>query len=204
MNNMQFEHTKRTKVNRTATRSSYDKELFNTIVDEIKFGHIAFSNDSGVHSIPMLVWRNNDYLYFHCSAGSRLAKLAEAQTDICISFATIDGYVFAKSAFKHSVNYRSAVIYGKCELVNDNAEKLETFKKLIELYDKNRWRQVRTPGAEELAATALLKLPIVEAVVKVRSGPPVDKEGDKQLDVWAGVIPYLHQTGAPVQHLYND
>lgn len=132
--NMQFEQTKRTKVNRTATRASYDKDLFNTIVDEVKFGHLAFSSDNGVHSIPMLVWRNHDSLYFHCSVGSRLAKLAEAQTDICISFATIDGYVFAKSAFKHSVNYRSAVIYGKCELVNDNAEKLEAFKKLIELY----------------------------------------------------------------------
>ena len=201
---MQFEQTKRTKVNRTATRASYDRDLFNTIVDAVKFGHLAFSNDNGVHSIPMLVWRNNDSLYFHCSVGSRLVKLAEAQTDICISFASIDGYVFAKSAFKHSVNYRSAVIYGKCELVNDNAEKLEAFKKLLELYDKNRWEQVRAPGTEELAATALLKLPIVEAVIKVRSGPPVDKEDDKKLDVWAGVIPYLHQTGTPIPHTYDD
>jgi len=201
---MQFEQTNRTKVNRTATRATYDRDLFNTIVDEVKFGHLAFSNGNGVHSIPMLVWRNNDYLYFHCSVGSRLAKLAEAQTDICISFATIDGYVFAKSAFKHSVNYRSAVIYGKCELVNDNPEKLEAFKKLIALYDKNRWEQIRTPGAEELAATALLKIPVVEAVIKVRSGPPVDKEDDKKLDVWAGVVPYLHQTGVPIPYAYND
>lgn len=200
----QFEQTKRTKVNRTANRASYDRELFNFIIDEVKFGHVAFSDGDNVHSIPMLVWRNGDYLHIHCSVGSRLAKLVDNQTNICISFATIDGYVFAKSAFKHSVNYKSAVIYGKCELVTDDSEKLEVFKKLIQLYDKNRWEQVRIPNSKELAATALLKLPIVEAVVKVRTGPPIDKEDDQQLDVWAGVIPLLHQTGTPMPHEYNE
>jgi hypothetical protein len=200
---MQFEQTTKTKVNRTASRASYDKDVFASIVDDVKFGHLAFTDDKGVHSVPMLFWRDSNFVYFHSSVGSRLAKLPETKQDICISFAVIDGYVFAKSAFRHSVNYRSAVIYGQCKLVpNNSPEKLEAFKALVDLYAKERWEQIRQPSPEELAATALLKLPIIEAVVKVRSGPPNDKEDDRSLDVWAGVIPYVRVPGEPEQHNY--
>jgi len=202
---MEFKQTPRTKVTRTAKRASYDKDLFNSIVDEVKFGHLAFADDNSVHSIPMLFWRNGDFLYFHCSAGSRLAKLNEPGKNVSISFAIMDGYVFAKSAFRHSVNYRSAVIYGQCELVaNASTEKIETFKKLIDLYDKNRWKQIRRPSPEESAATTLLRLPIVEAVVKVRTGPPSDKDEDKNLNVWAGVIPLSRALCSPEEYIYPE
>jgi nitroimidazol reductase NimA-like FMN-containing flavoprotein (pyridoxamine 5'-phosphate oxidase superfamily) len=155
-----FKQTIKTKFLRTPKRGSYDKDSFNQIVDEAKFGHLAFTDENGIHSIPMLCWRYNNFLYFHASIASRLAKL-HLQENICISFAILDGYVFAKSAFRHSLNYRSAVIYGKCELVtNDTAEKVEAFHALVDLYDTKRWGQIRQPSQEELNATVLLKLPI--------------------------------------------
>jgi uncharacterized protein len=202
-NEILFKQTTNTKVNRTANRASYDKELFNSIVDEANIGHIAFKNSNQIHSIPMIVWRHQDFLFFHCSIGSRLCNLAQHSEDICISFAIVDGMVFAKSAFRHSLNYRSAVIYGKCQLVGSTKEKLEALQQMFALYDKNRWEQIRRPNKQEINATALIKIPISEAVVKVRSGPPNDKEEDRNLDIWSGIIPYIRQKGVPIPHKYD-
>lgn len=193
--------TDKTKVKRLPARASYDRDLLNSIIDEAKCGHLAFSLDNQVHSIPMLFWRDEDYLFCHCSTVSRLKQLSSI--DVCISFAIVDGYVYAKSAFHHSMNYRSAVIYGQLEqLADDTPEKLAALKKLIDLFDESRWEKIRQPDRKELNATTILKLKLAEAVVKTRSGPPSDKTEDEQLDVWAGVIPVLHQYGTPQTHEY--
>lgn len=193
--------TDKTKVKRLPARASYDRDLLNSIIDEAKCGHLAFSLDNQVHSIPMLFWRDEDYLFCHCSTVSRLKQLISI--DVCISFAIVDGYVYAKSAFHHSMNYRSAVIYGQLEqIADDTPEKLSALKKLIDLFDESRWDKIRQPDRKELNATTILKLKLTEAVVKTRSGPPSDKTEDENLEVWAGVIPVLHQYGTPQTHEY--
>lgn len=198
---MSLAKTSKTTVNRLPARASYDKELLNSIIDEAKCGHLAFSLDNQPHSIPMLFWRDDEWLYCHCSTVSRLKQLVGQ--DVCISFAIVDGYVYAKSAFHHSMNYRSAVIYGQFEQIADeSAEKLSALNGLIDLFDESRWDKIRQPDRKELNATAVLKLKLTEAVTKVRSGPPSDKTSDEQLDVWAGVIPLLHSYGTPQTHEY--
>lgn len=194
---MSLTKTEKTKVKRTPKRASYDRDLLNTIIDSIIIGHISFNNSSGNHSIPMPFWRDGDFMYCHCSVNSRLINLAQPHNEVCISFAIVDGLVFAKSAFHHCMNYRSAVVYGQFEIVNSDDDKCDAMKKFIDLLDKNRWDMIRKPNKKELNATTVLRIPLQEAVTKVRVGPPLDKDADKKLDTWSGVIPYYHTYGDP-------
>jgi nitroimidazol reductase NimA-like FMN-containing flavoprotein (pyridoxamine 5'-phosphate oxidase superfamily) len=195
---MQLTKTARTKVNRAPKRAHYDRELLNQIIDEAIIGHLAFYDGNSVHSIPMPFWRMGDFLYLHCSRESRLARLSELAQDVCISFTILDGLVLAKSAFSHSMNYRSVVVYGKFQLVEDATERLDALKAFMNLFDTQRWDVARQPNCKELAATAVLKLPLEEAAVKMRQGPPSDKAEDQSLSVWSGVIPLSHVYGEPI------
>lgn len=105
--------------------------------------------------------------------------------------------MLAKSAFSHSANYRSVIVYGTFELVEEDADKIEAIKKLMGLFDPKRWEQVRPPNIQELKATAVLRMPLEEVVAKIRTGPPVDKKEDLDQDAWSGVIPLLHTYGKP-------
>lgn len=168
--NMQLIKTKRTTVTRTPKRASYDRQLLDEIITAAIIGHLSFYYDGSAHSIPLPFWCIEDYLYCHCSVNSRLVGLSENKNDVCISFAIVDGLVFAKSAFRHSMNYRSALVYGQFELADDDAEKINAMKQFMNLFDEKRWDMVRAPNKKEWNATAILKLPLKEAVVKCDRG----------------------------------
>lgn len=171
---MTLAKTKRTTVTRMPKRAVYDTKQLYAIIDEAIIGHLAFCADADIHSIPLLFWRADRYLYSHCSVNSRLVNLVNNKDDVCISFAIMDGLVLAKSAFHHSVNYRSVVVYGKFSLVNTDVEKLQAMQKLMDKFDEKRWQQIRQPNQKELNATAILKMSLQEAMVKMRQGPPQD------------------------------
>lgn len=195
---MEHMKTARTTVKRKSSRARYDRDLLYQIIQEAIIGHLAFYDGANVHSIPMPFWRDGDYLYLHCSVESRLTMLAKMPQEVCISFTILDGLVFAKSAFSHSMNYRSAVVYGQFQLVPDAQDKFNAMRKFMEFFDKERWHIARQPNQKELNATAVLRIPLEEAVVKVREGAPIDKEADQKLDVWTGIIPYYRVIGAPI------
>lgn len=192
--------TPRTQIKRQPDRGSYDKEFIKGIINECLIGHLAFNLAGSVHSIPLPFWCYQDAIYFHCSIASRLVKLTESKSDCCISFTIVDGYVLAKSAIKHSMNYRSAVLYGRPELATTEQEKLSAFEIFINLLEKNRWSSIRIPNHKELNATAMLKISLTEAVAKMRQGPPKDLQADLALNIWAGVIPITKEQGSPIPH----
>lgn len=188
--------TKRTTVKRMATRALYDLQLIKEIIKTCVIGHLSFFYDDSVHSIPLPFWCIEEHVYCHCSVASRIVFLVGLE-NICVSFAIVDALVLAKSAFRHSFNYRSVVLYGKFTLVECNQEKMLAMKKFMELFDEDRWNRIRIPNEKELNVTTILKLPLNEAVAKMRSGPPNDLEADKALDVWSGIIPKIYSYGNP-------
>jgi uncharacterized protein len=178
----------RTRVNRVARRAHYDTTTLHAILDEAWVCHVAFSDGQSVHCIPTACWREGDYLYIHGSNGSRMLKLAEAGAQVCVTVTHLDGLVLARSAFNHSMNYRSAVIYGVFEAVADEHKSavLDTF---LEQFAPGRTQEVRGGNRKELAATTVLRISLAEAVSKVRTGGPKDDEEDLDRPVWAGVLP---------------
>lgn len=200
-----MKRTNRTKVNRKPKRSCHDIKRFLKIVREARVGHLAFNYDESVHSIPMLCWHMEGFIYFHASVAGRIAELGRTRAEVCISFTILDGLVLAKSAIHHSANYRSAVIYANCQLVQDNDEKFTAMNALMNTVDPSRWNRVRYPNENELNAVCVIKVPVNEFVVKERMGPAQDKEGDLLREVWTGVIPINHQPGSPEPDQYcND
>lgn len=189
--------TYRSKVTRLRKRASYQREDLNAVIDEAVIGHLAFSLKGEVYSIPLPFWRIDDAIYCHCSINSRLVQLAGAQ-DVSVSFVILDAWVLAKSALHHSMNYRSAVVYGQLTLQEGDALKKEIMRCFMDKIDSKRWQQVREPNKKELAALTVMKLPLLEASVKCRTGFADDKKSDLKRDVWAGYIPILHQFGEPV------
>ncbi|QDQ26126.1 pyridoxamine 5'-phosphate oxidase family protein [Chitinimonas arctica] len=194
----QFAQTPLTRVRRAALRADYDRETVHAILDSAYVCHIAFAVDGQPHCIPTAHWRIGDTLHIHGSNGSRLLRaLAEgAAASVCVSH--VDGLVLARSAFHHSMNYRSAMIYGRFEPVVDEAEKMASLVAFMEKVSPARWPTVRPPNSKEMAATFMLAMPIVEAVAKLRSGPPIDDEADMDWPVWAGVMPLETRFGEPI------
>lgn len=193
-----MQKTDRTKITRQRKRGCYELDKIKSIIDECIIGHLAFRLNGSVHSIPMPFWQMNNHLYMHSSVQSRLALLSDTNEDCCVSFTIVDGFVLAKSAVMHSMNYRSAVVYGSFETVTDDKEKLQAFEVFINLIENDRWSHVRIPNRKELNAAAILKMPLTEAVAKSRTGPPHDKKADLNLNVWSGVIPTYIEQGIPV------
>ncbi|OJA47304.1 pyridoxamine 5'-phosphate oxidase family protein [Burkholderia ubonensis] len=187
----------RTRIRRIAKLGRYDRATLHAIVDAAYVCHVAFADEHGVHCIPTACWRDGDHLYIHGSNGSRMLKLATDGAQVCVTITHLDGLVLARSAFEHSMNYRSAVIYGAFDAVEGEAKAaaLDTF---LERLAPGRSREVRPGNANELAATTVLRIPLEEAACKVRSGGPEDGEDDLSLPVWAGVLPLALQPQAPV------
>ena len=186
--------TMRTKLSRAPQRGSHDPETIRAILDEALIAHVAWVHDGRPTVIPTLIARDGDHVLIHGSSASRTIRGLRQGLEACIEVTHVDGLVLARSAFHHSINYRSAILYGTLEEVEDKAHALEVFtEKLI----PGRWEHVRWPTPQELKGTAALAMKIEEGSAKIRSGPPVDDEEDYELDTWAGVVPVARAFGAP-------
>ena len=186
-------HTKRSTVKRVAKRARYDKESVYQLVDDLKLGHLGFVVEGKAIVIPITVWRDGDNLYIHMINKSRLQKLLEKGEEVCISFAESSEWVMSKSAYHHSANYRSVVLYCTGTRVSEEAVFDDAFKVMINQMEEGRWDKVRPPNNIERKATALMKLTINEGSFKSRTGGPVEEPGDLSLPVWNGtkaVCPY--------------
>ena len=188
----------RTRVRRAPKRARYDRETVEAILDEALVCHLAFVHDGQPFCIPTLHGRVGDTVYVHGSAASRMVRTLAAGAPACLTVTHLDGLVLARSAFHHSMNYRSAVLLGALRLVDDPAEKDRALEAFTEQLVPGRWAEVRGPNAKELKATSVLAMRLDEASAKVRTGGPVDDEEDMGLDVWAGVVPLELTAGAPV------
>lgn len=190
--------TERTKVKRLPARGHYDRDTINAILDEAFICHVGFVVDGQPYVIPTGFARVGDHVYIHGSAASRMLRNLSQSINVCVTVTLIDGLVLARSAFHHSINYRSVVILGNAELVVDADEKDKALEALTEHIVPGRWADVRWPNELELKATTVLKLPIEEASAKIRTGDPKDDEEDYAMDVWAGVLPLSLATGTPI------
>lgn len=186
----------RTRVRRAAERGQYDAATLHAIVDAAYLCHVAFRDEQGPHCIPTACWREGDHLYIHGSNGSRLLKRL-VEDGACVTITHLDGLVMARSAFSHSMNYRSAMIYGRFEKVAD-ADKPAAMEAFMEKLVPGRQADVRPGNAKEYAATTVLRIALDEAACKVRTGPPNDDEEDLSWPAWAGVLPLAQVRLEPV------
>ena len=190
--------TGRTRLKRLPKRGHFERETINAILDEAFICHVGFVVDGQPYVIPTGFARVGDDLYIHGSSASRMLRSIATGIDVCVTVTLIDGLVLARSAFHHSMNYRSVVILGKAEMVTDTDEKNTAMEALTEHIIPGRWADVRWPTELELKATTVLRLPITEASAKIRIGDPVDDDEDYAMDVWAGVLPLKLTPGEPL------
>jgi hypothetical protein len=193
-----FIPTERTQVRRLPKRGVYDREAVYRILDEGLVCHVGFVMDGKPVAIPTGYARQDDLLYLHGSAASRMFRALGKGADLCITVTLLDGLVLARSAFEHSMNYRSVVIFGQAVMLEDPAAKREALRSFTEHIVPGRWQEIRQPTEKELQATTVLAVPLAEASAKVRTGPPVDEEADYALPVWAGVLPLELTPQAPL------
>jgi nitroimidazol reductase NimA-like FMN-containing flavoprotein (pyridoxamine 5'-phosphate oxidase superfamily) len=196
-----YNKTRRSTVRRRAGRARYDRATVDAILDEGLVGHIAFVDRDQPYAIPMLYARNRDedVIYLHGSPLSRLIGGLAGGWPLCLTVTLLDGLVLARSAFHHSVNYRSATVLGKGHAVRDRQEKLDALTTIVAHVVPGRPEDVRGPDDQELAATEVIALEIEEATAKIRTGPPVDAPEDYALPVWAGELPLSLVPGTPRQ-----
>jgi len=192
-----MEPTNKTKVKRAPKRGHYDQKTINEILDASQICHIAFNHSGHPVSIPTLFGRSGNKIYIHGASVSRMMVELEKGLDLSLSVALVDGLVLARSAFHHSMNYRSVVVFGKAVLVHDE-QKNEALRAISDHLIPGRWEEVRTPNAKELKATNVLEISLDEASAKIRTGGPVDEKEDYDLDVWAGVLPFKNIVQEPV------
>jgi nitroimidazol reductase NimA-like FMN-containing flavoprotein (pyridoxamine 5'-phosphate oxidase superfamily) len=194
--------TARTRLNRDRARGFHDREAVYAVLDSVPLCHIAYVRDGVPFVTPTLQWRDGDYVYWHGAEASRFMRQLTQQT-VCLTVTRLDGLVLARSAFHHSVNYASAMVFGRPERVTDLAHKSEQLEKFVEHLLPGRWADLREMTRKEANATNVLRMPIEEASVKARSGAPDEDEADRELPIWAGVLPIAWQTGTPVPDPYN-
>ena len=182
---------------RVASRAKYDKSDIYSILDAGFVCHLGFIDDGQPYVIPTLYARDGSRLILHGSPASRMLKSLRAGEPACVTVTHIDGLVLARSAFHHSVNYRSVVVLGAATVLLDPAERMAALRTLVEHVMPGRWDDVRSPNESELKQTLVLSIPIDEASAKIRTGPPADDEEDYALPIWAGVLP-LAPTAGPL------
>lgn len=176
----------RSKIKRAAKRASYERAPAYALIDRLKTAHVAFVEEGEPRIIPITAWRMGDDLYVHTLNGGRLAPRLESGVQLCLSFAVTEEWVMSKSAFNHSANYQSLVLFGKATKVTDEAEFDAAFRTIIDDLEPGRWDQVRAPSLKERKATALFRIPINEGAFKSRTGGPVEEPEDLGLPVWHG------------------
>ncbi|HEV2370596.1 MAG TPA: pyridoxamine 5'-phosphate oxidase family protein [Streptosporangiaceae bacterium] len=195
-NDQPLSATERTRVRRLADRARTERADLYAVLDAGRICHLGVVVDGGPVVLPTAYGRLGDTIYLHGSSANR-SILAAAGHQVCVTVTHFDGLVCARSVFHHSANYRSAVVFGTARLVADEAERLAGLRAVTEQLIPGRWDEVRRPNRKELAATAVLAVPLAEASVKVRTGGPVDEEADLGSPVWAGVVPAMVVFGEP-------
>jgi uncharacterized protein len=184
-------------VRRVADRGRYDRDTIHAVLDGALVSHVGLVSGDRPIVIPMLHGRDGDALYLHGSVASRLQRTVAGGVDVCVTATIVDGLVFARSAFHHSMNYRSVVVLGRAESVTGD-EKLRGLRAIAEHLTPGRWAESREPNDLELRQTSVLRLPIDEASAKVRTGGPVDEPDDIPLPIWAGVLPLTSSWDVPI------
>lgn len=192
--------TERTQVHRHPERGVYDRATADAILDEALFCHLGWVDANGAPRIvPTIHVRVGDTLYVHGSNASRTLRAArEGASDVCVCVTLLDGLVLARSAFNHSMNYRSAVVYGRAREVTDPDEKWNAQRALVDHVVPGRSAEARMPDQRELDQTTIMAIPLDEVSAKIRTGPPSDDEADLDLGVWAGVLPLTQVPGVPL------
>ena len=196
--NMTFTQTERTKLKRLQKRGHFDRETVYGILDEGFICHVGFAPEGQPFVIPTGYARDGDKLYIHGSQASRMLRTLATGVDACVTMTLLDGLVLARSAFHHSMNYRSVVVFGRATLVDDPEEKMSALFALSEQIIRGRWNDVREPTELEMKQTTVLSLTLDEASAKIRTGPPLDDEEDYSLPMWAGVVPLKLAAGEPI------
>ncbi|MEL6273586.1 MAG: pyridoxamine 5'-phosphate oxidase family protein [Bacteroidota bacterium] len=190
--------SERSRVRRVAKRGHYDPETVHAVLDASFVGQVSFQVDEQPFQIPMLYGRRGNVLYLHGSPKSRIYQVLSQGVPCCLGVTLVDGLVLARSAFHHSVNYRSVVIFGTCRPVEDPKEKMAAFALFTEAIIPGRWQECRPMKEKEAAVTGILALKIEDASAKIRTGGPIDEEEDYALPIWAGVVPLKPTYGKPV------
>ena len=189
--------SERTRVRRLPERGVYERSEIDTILDEALICHLAYVKDGEPRVIPTIHARVGDTLYVHGSNASRTLRSTKGGAPVAAALALLSGFVLARSAFHHSMNYRSVVVYGRAREVTDPTEKFDAQRALVEHVVRGRAADARLPNQRELDQTTILAISLDEASAKVRTGPPKDEEEDLALPVWAGVLPLRVVPGEP-------
>ena len=193
-----FPKTARNKVKRMPERGHYDAATIYPIVDAALICHVGFVLEDQPFVIPTLHARQDDTILLHGAKGSRLLRHIQSGGTVCITITHVDGIVLARSVFHHSINYRSAVLFGKGSVIEDEQAKLQALEAFTERLIPGRWQDARTPNAVEVKQTTVIAVQIESASAKLRTGPPGDEAEDYDLPVWAGVLPLRQIAGAPL------
>ena len=193
-----------TKVVRGPKRASYDRKLVHGIIDDALICHVGTVVNGRPTMIPTAHWRVDERIYIHGASKNRILGAIAEGADACLCVTHLDGLVMARSAFHHSANYRSVVIYGKGEVVSDDEGKMEHSRLFMEKLEPGRWDTIREPNTQELKATMFLGFDLNEVSAKVRAGDPVDDDEDYSLPVWAGVLPCQNVWGTPIDDAKVD
>jgi len=181
--------SQRTTVKRLALRANYEPAAVKSILDEALICHLGFVVTGQPYVIPTIHARHDDHLLIHGSPASRMLRIVREGVDVCVTVTLLDGLVLARSAFHHSMNYRSVVVLGRATEIRNRDERLDAMRRLVEHVVPGRWSDARKPNDVELKQTMILRLPISEASAKIRTGGPTDDEEDYALPIWAGVLP---------------
>jgi nitroimidazol reductase NimA-like FMN-containing flavoprotein (pyridoxamine 5'-phosphate oxidase superfamily) len=188
----------RSQVRRAHERGSYDVATINAILDAGLIAHVGYVVDGHPHVTPTAYWREGDQVYWHGSSASRMLRTVKEEVPVCLTVTHLDGLVLARSGFHHSINYRSAMLFGRAAIVDDPAAKERALDAFVDRILPGRRPELRLPTPQELKATMVVRMTIEEASAKVRTGPPKDEEEDYGLPVWAGVLPIRQAVGRAV------
>ncbi len=203
MASSQLLQTDRTKLRRKADRGEFDRAVAHAVLDEAYIAHVGFVVDGAPKVLPMTYGRDGDVLYLHGAVGNAMLRSSDG-AEVCVTVTLLDGLVLARSAFHHSMNYRSVVLLGRAEKVEDEAEKARAFERIVEHVLRGRTAEARGANPSELRQTFVLRLPIEEGSAKVRTGDSVDDDEDIGLPVWAGTVPLRLVAGDPVPNADFD
>jgi uncharacterized protein len=190
--------TPRTRIRRLPKRGNYDKSAVHAILDQGFICHVGFAVDAQPYVIPTIYARDDATLFVHGAAVSRMLRTLTQAVPVCITVTLLDGLVLARSAFHHSLNYRSVVMLGNARLVDDADQKLRALHLITNHVVPARWEEARTPNELELRQTSVLALPLEEVSAKIRSGPPIDDDEDYARPIWAGVVPVETRLATPI------